>query len=231
VAERLPLALHGLSMSLGGQAPLDTALIDGIKEMMRRYDCTFFSDHLSYCHDGGHLYDLLPLPFTEEMVRHTARRIREVQDRLGCRIAVENTSYYLHSPLAEMNEVEFLNAVAREADCGIHLDVNNIYVNAVNHGLLSPEAFLENVDAERVCYIHIAGHDVETPELLIDTHGAAVLPTVWDLLELAYAKLPTIPPTLLERDFNFPPFAELEAEVAKIAEYQTRAGKEYRRAA
>ena len=194
VAERLPLALHGLSMSLGGQAPLDTALIDGIKEMMRRYDCTFFSDHLSYCHDGGHLYDLLPLPFTEEMVQHTARRIREVQDRLGCRIAVENTSYYLHSPLAEMNEVEFLNAVAREADCGIHLDVNNIYVNAVNHGLLSPEAFLENVDAGRVCYIHIAGHDVETPELLIDTHGAAVLPTVWDLLELAYAKLPTFRP-------------------------------------
>ena len=144
VAERLPLALHGLSMSLGGQAPLDTALIDGIKEMMRRYDCTFFSDHLSYCHDGGHLYDLLPLPFTEEMVRHTAQRIREVQDRLGCRIAVENTSYYLHSPLAEMNEVEFLNAVTREANCGIHLDVNNIYVNAVNHGLLSPEAFLEN---------------------------------------------------------------------------------------
>ena len=230
VAERLPLALHGLSMSLGGQAPLDTALIDGIKEMMRRYDCTFFSDHLSYCHDGGHLYDLLPLPFTEEMVQHTARRIREVQDRLGCRIAVENTSYYLHSPLAEMNEVEFLNAVAREADCGIHLDVNNIYVNAVNHGLLSPETFLENVDAGRVCYIHIAGHDVETPELLIDTHGAAVLPTVWDLLELAYTKLPTIPPTLLERDFNFPPFGELEAEVAKIADYQTRAGKEYRRA-
>ena len=130
-----------------------------------------------------------------------------------------------------MNEVEFLNAVAREADCGIHLDVNNIYVNAVNHGLLSPEAFLENVDAGRVCYIHIAGHDVETPELLIDTHGAAVLPTVWDLLELAYAKLPMIPPTLLERDFNFPPFAELEAEVAKIADYQMRAGKEYRRAA
>ncbi len=89
------------------QAPLDTDLIDGIKEMMRRYDCTLFSDHLSYCHDGGHLYDLLPLPFTEEMVHHTARRIREVQDRLGCRIAMENTSYYLHSPLAEMNEVEF----------------------------------------------------------------------------------------------------------------------------
>ena len=230
VAERLPLALHGLSMSLGGQAPLDTDLIDGIKNDARM-TARFLRPFELLPTTAVNLYDLLPLPFTEEMVQHTARRIREVQDRLGCRIAVENTSYYLHSPLAEMNEVEFLNAVAREADCGIHLDVNNIYVNAVNHGLLSPEAFLENVDAERVCYIHIAGHDVETPELLIDTHGAAVLPTVWDLLELAYAKLPTIPPTLLERDFNFPPFAELEAEVAKIAEYQTRAGKEYRRAA
>ncbi|MGN6955456.1 multinuclear nonheme iron-dependent oxidase, partial [Neisseria sp. P0015.S004] len=114
----------------------------------------FFSDHLSYCHDGGHLNDLLPKPFKEENVRHTARRNRELHDRLGCRIAVENTSYYMHSPLAEMKEVEFLNAVAREADCGFHLDVNNIYVNAVNHGLLSPVAFLENVDAERVCYIH-----------------------------------------------------------------------------
>ena len=130
-----------------------------------------------------------------------------------------------------MNEVEFLNAVAREADCGIHLDVNNIYVNAVNHGLLSPEAFLENVDAERVCYIHIAGHDVETPEVLIDTHGAAVLPTVWDLLELAMPNCRRFRPPCWNRDFNFPPFAELEAEVAKIADYQMRAGKEYRHAA
>ena len=227
VAERLPLALHGLSMSLGGQAPLDLALIDSIKDMMKRYHCTFFSEHLSYCNDGGHLYDLLPLPFTEETVHHTAKRIREVQDRLGCRIAVENTSYYLHSPLAEMNEVEFLNAVAREADCGIHLDVNNIYVNEVNHGLLSARDFLAAVDKERVCYIHIAGHDAETPELLIDTHGERVLPTVWELLEQIYSILPTIPPTLLERDFNFPPFAELESEVAKIAEYQQKAAKEY----
>lgn len=226
-AEKLPLALHGLSLSLGGQTPLDKKLIKGIKQMMQQYRCTFFSEHLSYCHDGGHLYDLLPLPFTAEAVKNTAQRIRDVQDMLGCRIAVENTSYYLHSPLAEMNEAEFLNAVAAEADCRIHLDVNNIYVNAVNHNLLMPSEFLSTVDLSRVCYIHIAGHDAEAPDLLIDTHGAAVLPTVWDLLEQTYAALPQIPPTLLERDFNFPPFAELEAEVGRIAACQKAAGKEW----
>ena len=223
-AERLPLALHGLSLSLGGQAPLDTELLAGIKDMMRRYGCTFFSDHLSYCQDlGGHLYDLLPLPFTADSVRHTARRIRQVQDFLGCRISVENTSYYLHSPLAEMNEAEFLNAVAQEADCGIHLDINNIYVNSVNHGLLAPHDFLNTVDMARVDYIHIAGHDDENPQILIDTHGARVKDNVWDLLAAAYRCMAHIPPTLLERDFNFPPFTELEAEVARIAGIQAAA--------
>ena len=223
-AERLPLALHGLSLSLGGQAPLDTELLAGIKDMMRRYGCTFFSDHLSYCQDlGGHLYDLLPLPFTADSVRHTARRIRQVQDFLGCRISVENTSYYLHSPLAEMNEAEFLNAVAQEADCGIHLDINNIYVNSVNHGLLAPHDFLNTVDMARVDYIHIAGHDDENPQILIDTHGAPVKDNVWDLLAAAYRCMAHIPPTLLERDFNVPPFTELEAEVARIAGIQAAA--------
>lgn len=219
-AERFPLALHGLSLSLGGQAPLDFELLKGIKAMMTQYNTAFFSDHLSYCQDHAHLYDLLPLPFTDESIRHTAERIRTVQDMLGCRIAVENTSYYLHSPLAEMDEVAFLNAVAQEADCLIHLDVNNIYVNSVNHGLLKPRDFLNRVDAERVAYIHIAGHDAENPELLIDTHGEAVQDNVWNLLDYAYGLLPHIPPTLLERDFNFPPFAELEAEVERIAGLQ-----------
>lgn len=227
VTEKLPLALHGLSLSLGGQEPLDTDLIAGIKQMMQQYDCRFFSDHLSYCHDGGHLYDLLPLPFTEEMVHHTAARVKQVQDMLGCRIAVENTSYYLHSPLAEMNEVEFLNAIADEADCGIHLDVNNIYVNAVNHGLLQPADFLAQVNKSRVCYLHIAGHDQEAENLLIDTHGAPVCGDVWNLLADTYAALPQIPPTLLERDFNFPPFEELTAEVGRIRDYQQNAQKAY----
>lgn len=245
-AEKYPLAVHGLSLSLGGQAPLDRELLKNTKALMTQYNSTFFSEHLSYCECEGHLYDLLPMPFTEEAVKHVAQRIRYVQDFLGLQISLENTSYYLHSPTSTMNEVEFLNAIAQEADCGIHLDVNNIYVNGVNHGLLDPYVFLDQVDMKRVNYIHIAGHDEEhsaaqvvedlegesfnkikgayrhLPELLIDTHGEAVKGTVWDLLEYAYQRLPVIPPTLLERDFNFPPFAELYAEVEHIAQLQQK---------
>lgn len=245
-AERYPLAVHGLSLSLGGQAPLDRELLKNTKALMTQYNSTFFSEHLSYCECEGHLYDLLPMPFTEEAVKHVAQRIRYVQDFLGLQISLENTSYYLHSPTSTMNEVEFLNAIAQEADCSIHLDVNNIYVNGVNHGLLDPYVFLDQVDVKRVNYIHIAGHDEEhsaaqvvedlegesfnkikgayrhLPELLIDTHGEAVKGTVWDLLEYAYQRLPVIPPTLLERDFNFPPFAELYAEVEHIAQLQQK---------
>ena len=245
-AERYPLAVHGLSLSLGGQAPLDRELLKNTKALMTQYNSTFFSEHLSYCECEGHLYDLLPMPFTEEAVKHVAQRIRYVQDFLGLQISLENTSYYLHSPTSTMNEVEFLNAIAQEADCGIHLDVNNIYVNGVNHGLLDPYVFLDQVDVKRVNYIHIAGHDEEhsaaqvvedlegesfnkikgayryLPELLIDPHGEAVKGTVWDLLEYAYQRLPVIPPTLLERDFNFPPFAELYSEVEHIAQLQQK---------
>lgn len=227
-AEQIPVVIHGLSLSLGGQAPLDMDLLAGIKSMMKQYDTQFFSDHLSYCQDHGHLYDLLPIPFTDESIAHTAQRIRTVQDFLECPIAIENTSYYLHSPLAEMDEVAFLNAVAQEANCLIHLDVNNIYVNAVNHGLLPPREFLQRVDGARVAYIHIAGHDDENPELLIDTHGEKVQDNVWDLLSYAYEILPHIPPTLLERDFNFPPFAELLEEVQKIKNLQIHSQKDLR---
>lgn len=216
VAERFPVACHGLSLSLGGQDPLDRSLLSYIRQLMQQYQMSFFSEHLSYCSHQGHLYDLMPLPFTEEMVRHVAGRIEQVQDILGQRIALENTSYYAHSPLAEMNEVEFLNAIVARADCDIHLDVNNIYVNQVNHGLLDARQFLREVDAKRVRYIHIAGYLTEEDNLLIDTHGEAVSDPVWDLLEETYRRLPSIPPTLLERDFNFPSFAELKAEVAHI---------------
>ncbi|MWP93013.1 DUF692 family protein [Glaesserella parasuis] len=248
VAERFPVAVHGLSLSLGGQAPLDKELLKSIKILMKQYGSTFFSEHLSYCECEGHLYDLLPMPFTDEAVLHTAQRIREVQDYLGLKIALENTSYYLHSPTSTMNEVEFLNAIAQEADCDIHLDVNNIYVNGVNHGLLDPYQFIDQVDHKRVSYIHIAGHNEEQevlpevntgeeafnkvqgefrhlPQLLIDTHGEKVKGYVWDLLAYTYQRLPHIPPTLLERDFNFPPFMELYAEVEHIARLQRQYAK------
>ncbi|OOS01919.1 hypothetical protein B0186_00730 [Canicola haemoglobinophilus] len=245
VAEKIPMLIHGLSLSLGGQAPLDKELLSGIKSMIKQYNTPFFSDHLSYCECEGHLYDLLPMPFTDEAVKHTAARIREVQDFLEIQISVENTSYYLHSDTSTMNEVEFLNAIAQEANCGIHLDVNNIYVNGVNHGLLDPYVFIDNVDLKRVNYIHIAGHDEEhsaadpqiqtsesfnkikgdfrhLPQLLVDTHGEKVKGTVWDLLEYTYDRLPHIPPTLLERDFNFPPFEELCKEVDIIRNLQQK---------
>ncbi|MDG6409708.1 DUF692 family protein [Glaesserella parasuis] len=248
VAERFPVTVHGLSLSLGGQAPLDKELLKSIKILMKQYGSTFFSEHLSYCECEGHLYDLLPMPFTDEAVLHTAQRIREVQDYLGLKIALENTSYYLHSPTSTMNEVEFLNAIAQEADCDIHLDVNNIYVNGVNHGLLDPYQFIDQVDHKRVSYIHIAGHNEEQevlpkvntgeeafnkvqgelrhlPQLLIDTHGEKVKGSVWDLLAYTYQRLPHIPPTLLERDFNFPPFMELYAEVEHIAWLQRQYAK------
>ncbi|MDG6301658.1 DUF692 domain-containing protein [Glaesserella parasuis] len=248
VAERFPVTVHGLSLSLGGQAPLDKELLKSIKILMKQYGSTFFSEHLSYCECEGHLYDLLPMPFTDEAVLHTAQRIREVQDYLGLKIALENTSYYLHSPTSTMNEVEFLNAIAQEADCDIHLDVNNIYVNGVNHGLLDPYQFIDQVDHKRVSYIHIAGHNEEQevlpevntgeeafnkvqgelrhlPQLLIDTYGEKVKGSVWDLLAYTYQRLPHIPPTLLERDFNFPPFMELYAEVEHIARLQRQYAK------
>ena len=144
------------------------------------------------------------------------------------RIAVENTSYYAHSPLAEMSEVEFLNAVAREADCDIHLDVNNIYVNAFNHKLLAAHDFIDQVDAGRVTYMHMAGHDREGDDLLIDTHGQAVCGDVWELFAYTCRRLPHSVPTLLERDNNLPPFAELEAEVARIAAIQQQTERERR---
>ncbi|MDO5059911.1 MAG: DUF692 domain-containing protein [Neisseria sp.] len=229
-AERFPLACHGLSLSLGGQDALQLDFLQQIKAFLREYRIGFFSEHLSYCSHHGHLYDLLPLPFTEESVRHTAARIRTVQDILEMQIAVENTSYYAHSPLAEMDEVDFLNAVAREADCAIHLDVNNVYVNAVNHGIVQPRDYIDRVDLARVSYMHMAGHDEEAADLLIDTHGQAVCDAVWDLFAYTCMRLPHSVPVLLERDSNFPPFAELEAEVGRIAAIQKKA-EEMRNAA
>ncbi|NOL50240.1 DUF692 domain-containing protein [Pelistega europaea] len=227
IAERFPIACHGLSLSLGGQDPLQEDFLREIKSFMRQYNISFFSEHLSYCSNHGHLYDLLPLPFTADSVQHTARRIKRVQEILEMRIAIENTSYYLHSSLAEMTEVEFLNAVAQEADCDIHLDVNNIYVNAFNHRIVDPETYLQKVDKKRITYLHIAGHDQENEQLLIDTHGQAVCPDVWTILDRTYAKLNHVPPCLLERDSNFPAFSELEMEVAKIRKIQQQYEKIY----
>lgn len=217
--ERHPFVAHGLSLSLGGPAPLDEALLDEIRQFLDAHHIRAYTEHLSYCSDDGHLYDLMPIPFTDEAVRWVAARIRRAQEILERPIAIENVSYYA-APGARMSEIEFLLAVLAEADCGLLLDVNNVFVNAVNHRYDARE-FLRAMPAARIAYLHMAGHYVEAPDLRIDTHGAAVCTDVWSLLDEAYALFGPAP-TLLERDFNFPPLATLVSEVAAIRDRQRR---------
>jgi uncharacterized protein (UPF0276 family) len=213
LAERFPLSCHGLSLSLGGPAPLDRDLLRRTRLFLERHRVALYSEHLSYSSDDGQLYDLLPLPFTEEAVRHVAARIRQAQDALGRRIAVENISYYA-APYQALSEIDFLRAVLEEADCDLLLDVNNLFVNACNHGY-DAAGYLAAIPAQRVVCLHVAGHYDEAQDLKIDTHGAAVKGGVWALLEQAYQRFGALP-TLLERDFNFPPLGELLVEVEHI---------------
>jgi len=210
---RHSLVCHGLSLSLGGFAPLDETFLERVRRFLDRHHVALYSEHLSYCADDGQLYDLLPIPFTEEAVHHVAARIRQAQDIIGRRIAVENVSYYA-APHQAMREIDFINAVLAEADCDLLLDVNNIYVNAINHRYDAHE-FLSQLPGKRVAYIHVAGHYDEAEDLKVDTHGAPVKDAVWQLLGAAYERFGARP-TLLERDFNIPPYAELVAELDTI---------------
>jgi uncharacterized protein (UPF0276 family) len=218
--ERYPIACHGLSLSLGGPDPLNEVFLQQVKGFLDLHRIPLYTEHLSYCSDGGYLYDLLPIPFTEEAVRHVVARIRRTQDILERRIAVENASYYVAAPIAEMDELSFLRAVLEEADCDLHLDINNIYVNSVNFGFDAYE-FLRGIPGERTVYAHIAGHDREADDLIIDTHGQQVIDPVWSLLDEAY-RLYGVFPTLLERDINIPPLPDLMGEVDRIAAAQER---------
>lgn len=217
LAARHPLTCHGLSLSLGGAEPLDDTLLQKLRRFLDRHRVGLYSEHLSYCADDGQLYDLLPIPFTDEAVAHVAARIRRVQDALGRRIAVENVSYYA-APYQAMAEADFVTAVLDEADCDLLLDVNNIYVNSINHGYDAAE-FLARMPSHRIASYHIAGHYDEAEDLKVDTHGADVKADVWRLLAEAY-RVHGVRPTLLERDFNFPPLADLLAEVERIRELQ-----------
>lgn len=219
LSSRHELSCHGLSLSLGGPDPLDVAFLQRTREFLDRHRIALYSEHLSYCSAGGQLYDLLPIPFTEEAVTHVAGRIRQVQDALGRRIAIENVSYYA-APYQALAEADFVNAVLGEADCDLLLDVNNVFVNAINHGY-EPRAFIEAMPAARVTSYHVAGHYDEADDLKIDTHGADVTEGVWALLAHAY-RVHGVRPTLLERDFNFPPLPVLLAEVERIRNLQAQ---------
>ncbi|WP_317931568.1 DUF692 domain-containing protein [Halioxenophilus sp. WMMB6] len=217
--ERFPFVAHGLSLSIGSPAPLDMELLANIKQFLKCHNMALYSEHLTYCSDEGHIYDLMPIPFTEEAVIYTADRIAQVQDFLGERIAIENASYYC-APQQEMPEIEFINAVIERADCDLLLDVNNIYVNSINHRYDASE-FLSRLPGHRARYIHVAGHYDEAPDLKVDTHGSKVIDPVWQLLDQAYELFGVIP-TLLERDFNIPPVADLLAELEVIKSLQAK---------
>jgi uncharacterized protein (UPF0276 family) len=221
--ERYPIVCHGLCLSLGGLAPLNTAFLEQVKKFLQQYKIPLYTEHLSYSTDEyngqqGYLYDLLPIPFTEEAVHYVAKRIRQTQDILEQKIAVENASFYVKSPVSTMDELSFIKAVLSEADCLLHLDINNIYVNSINFNFDAHE-FLREIPSERIVYAHIAGHYQQTPNLLIDTHGENIIHPVWALLDEAYQLFGAFP-TLLERDNNIPPLDILMHEINKIAEIQ-----------
>jgi uncharacterized protein (UPF0276 family) len=216
--ERFPFIAHGLSLSLGGPDSLDEIFLQRLKGFLDAHGIGLYSEHLSWCSDGAHLYDLLPIPFTADAVNHVAARIRRTQDILGRRIAVENASFY--TPLAsELSEPEFLLAILDEADCDLLLDVNNVYVNSVNHRY-DARGFIDRMPADRIVYLHVAGHYNEAPDLIVDTHGADIVDPVWDLLSYTYQRV-GLRPTLLERDFNIPPLPQLLEELGRVRARQS----------
>lgn len=220
--ERYPFLIHGLSLSIGSPSPLNEQLVRDIKDFMAEHKIRMYSEHLSACGDDGQLYDLMPIPFTEDAVKYVAARVRRVQDILEQRIALENVSYYAPTDAA-LTEAEFTLAVLEEADCDLMLDINNIVVNSINHSYDAHE-FMLSMPANRIRYFHLAGHYVEAEDLRIDTHGTAVDEQAWQLLTDAYTHFGAVP-TLLERDFNFPPIAELLLEVNRIRDLQRNAEK------
>ncbi len=213
LGERFPIVAHGLSLSLGGPDPLDQALLRDLRDFLEAHSVRLYSEHLAAtAAEGAQLYDLMPLPFSEEAVAHAADRIAAVQDVLGRRIAIENISYYA-SLGGELSELEFLRAVLAEADCDLLLDVNNVLVNSVNHGY-DPRAFIAALPAERVAYYHLAGHFREADDLLVDTHGAPVPEPVWSLFAWTCRRIGPRP-TVIERDFRLPPLPELLREASR----------------
>ncbi len=220
LTERYAFACHGLSLSIGSPDPLDIDFVKQLKRFFRQHNITLYSEHLSYCSADGHLYDLMPIPFTEEAVKHVADRVRIVQDILEQQLVLENVSYYA-APGQQMSELDFICQVLQQADCQLLLDVNNIYVNSVNHNYDAP-AFLRALPSERIAYYHIAGHYQEAPDLLVDTHGADIPGPVWQLLQQAYQQH-GVKPTLYERDFNIPALSTLKSELDTIRTLQQQA--------
>ncbi len=211
---QFPLVSHGVNLSIGSTDELSTEYLSELKEILDRANAPWWSDHLCFTSIGGaYLHDLLPLPFTKEAVKHIADRIKRVQDYTGRPFLIENISFYMNMPGAEMTDAQFMTDILESADCGLLLDVNNVYVNSVNHNF-DPCDYLNQIPLDRTVQMHVAGHK-RIGEFVIDTHGAPLIEPVYDLLNYVLERT-TVHGVLLERDQNFPEFDELLAELQMI---------------
>ena len=214
IADKYKIACHGLSVSIGSPDPLDFIFLKNLKAFLKEYNIDIYSEHLSYAKcDNAHLYDLLPIPFREDAVTHIVERIKIVQDYLERPFIMENVSYY--TPVAaEMDELTFINAILEQSGCKLLLDVNNVYVNSFNHNY-NAKSFIDGLLLDKVAYIHMAGHLQISDDLIIDTHGEAIIDPVFDLFDYTAGKIQPVP-ILLERDFNIPEMIELQGEINKL---------------
>lgn len=214
VAEKYPILCHGLSLSIGSPDPLDFGFLKELKAFLDSYQVKIYSEHLSYSKcDNAHLYDLLPIPFREDAVKHIVERIKTVQDYLERPFVMENVSYY--TPVAaQISESEFISAIVEQSGCKLLLDVNNVYVNAFNHNY-DAKQFINSLPLDNVAYIHMAGHLQVADDLIIDTHGEAIVDPVFELFEYTTERIKPVP-VLLERDFNIPEMNELQNELDRL---------------
>ncbi len=214
VSEKYPIICHGLSLSIGSPDELDMTFLKHLKKFLDEYKIEIYSEHLSFAKcDNAHLYDLFPIPFREDAVKHIVKKIKQVQDFLERPFVMENVSYY--TPVAaEMEESTFINSILTESNCQLLLDVNNVFVNGFNHHY-EPKKFIESLHLDKVAYIHMAGHEQVSPDLIIDTHGEAIIEDVYELFEWTIDKIKPVP-VLLERDFNIPEMDELNGELNRL---------------
>lgn len=219
--EKFPLVTHGVNLSIGSTDPLSDDYLASISRLLNKINAPWWSDHLCFASiANSYLHDLLPLPLSPEALKHVVKRVKVAQESVKRPFLLENISYYMQMPGSQMDEVDFLSEVLEKADCGLLLDVNNVYVNSVNHNF-DPYAYLDRLPLERTVQIHVAGHGYGD-ELLIDTHGAAVIEPVFELLEYVL-KRTEVKAVMLERDQNYPVFSEILAELAQIREIIKRA--------
>ncbi len=214
IRDKYDIVAHGLSLSIGSIDDLDVGFVKKIKDFITEFDIKIYSEHLSFAKtQNAHLYDLLPIPFNKESIKHVSQRILKVQDILKQELVIENISYYT-SFEPEISEIEFINEIIKQSQCKLLLDVNNVYVNSFNHNY-DPYNFINNMPLDKVKYIHMAGHKKISNDLIIDTHGEAIINDVYKLFDFTTSKIKNIP-ILLERDFNFDDIPGLQLEINSL---------------